>query len=149
MTSKKTWFITGAGRGMGVEFAKAALAAGHNVVATGRDRDAVAEAVGDWDDLLVVTLDVTRQQDAAEAVKAAVDRFGGIDVLVNNAASFYAGYFEELTPAQIDRQLAASLIGPMNVTRAVLPVMREQGDGLIIYLSTGAVQKPDVATIQE
>jgi NAD(P)-dependent dehydrogenase (short-subunit alcohol dehydrogenase family) len=118
MTSKKTWLITGAGRGMGVEFAKAALAAGHKVVATGRNPDAVARAVGDSDDLLVVKLDVTSTQDAEVAVTAAVGRFGGIDVLVNNAASFYAGYFEELTAEQMERQLATSLLGPMNVTRA-------------------------------
>jgi NAD(P)-dependent dehydrogenase (short-subunit alcohol dehydrogenase family) len=100
MTSdKKTWFITGAGRGMGVDFAKAALAAGHNVVATGRNPDAVAAALGDSDDLLAVKLDVTSGQDAEAATKAAVDRFGGIDMLVNNAASFYAGYFEELPPS--------------------------------------------------
>ena len=75
-TDKKTWFITGAGRGMGVDFAKAALAAGHNVVATGRNPDAVAEALGDSDDLLVVKLDVTSPQDAEAAVAAAVERFG-------------------------------------------------------------------------
>jgi NAD(P)-dependent dehydrogenase (short-subunit alcohol dehydrogenase family) len=72
------------------------------------------------------------------AVKAAVDRFGGIDMLVNNAASFYAGYFEELTPEQMDRQLATSLIGPMNVTRAMLPVMRRQRSGQIISISSTA-----------
>src|SRR4051812_24709328 len=117
-TDKKTWFITGAGRGMGVDFAKAALAAGHNVVATGRNPDAVAQALGDADDLLVVKLDVTSGQDAETATRAAVDRFGAIDVLVNNAASFYAGYFEELAPEQMNGQLAVSLLGPMNVTRA-------------------------------
>ena len=109
MTDKKTWFITGAGRGLGVDIAKAALAAGHNVVATGRNPGAVAEAVGEADDLLVVKLDVTSPQDVEAAVEAAVDRFGGIDVLVNNAANFYAGYFEELTPEQMERQLATSL----------------------------------------
>ncbi len=137
-TDKKTWFITGAGRGMGVDFAKAALAAGHNVVATGRNPDAVAEALGDSDDLLVVKLDVTSGRDAEAAAEAAVERFGGIDVLVNNAASFYAGYFEELTPEQMERQLTTSLIGPMNVTRAVLPLMRRQRSGHIISISSGA-----------
>ena len=138
MTSKKTWFITGAGRGMGVEFAKAALAAGHSVVGTGRNPDAVRDALGPADELLAVRLDVTSREDAEAAVEAAVDRFGGIDVLVNNAASFYAGYFEELTPEQMERQLTTSLIGPMNVTRAVLPVMREQGSGRVVTISSSA-----------
>jgi NAD(P)-dependent dehydrogenase (short-subunit alcohol dehydrogenase family) len=138
MTEKKTWFITGAGRGMGVDFAKAALAAGHAVVAAGRNPDAVSEAVGEADELLVVTLDVTSPDDAQAAVRAAVDRFGRIDVLVNNAASFYGGYFEELTPEQIERQLATNLVGPMNVTRAVLPIMRRQRSGHVISISSGA-----------
>jgi len=136
MTAKKIWFITGAGRGMGVEFAKAALAAGNAVVASGRNPDAVAKAVGEADELLVVKLDVTSRQDAEAAVKAAVDRLGGIDVLVNNAASFEAGYFEELTSEQIERQLTVSLIGPMNVTRAVLPVSRKQRSGHIVTISS-------------
>ena len=136
--SGKIWFITGAGRGMGVDFAKAALAAGHAVVATGRDSAAVSRAVGPSKNLLALKLDVTRRDDAEAAVGATVDRFGRIDVLVNNAASFYAGYFEELTPEQMERQLAASLIGPMNVTRAVLPVMRKQRSGHIISISSSA-----------
>jgi len=135
---KKVWFITGAGRGMGVDIAKAALAAGNAVVATGRNTDTVSKAVGQADDLLVVTLDIANPADAEAAVKAAVDRFGRIDVLVNNAANFYAGYFEELTPEQIERQLATGLIGPMNVTRAVLPVMRKQRSGHIISISSSA-----------
>ena len=138
MTSNKTWFITGAGRGMGVDFAKAALAAGHNVVATGRNPDAVAKPLGDADNLLVVKLDVTSSDDAQAAVQAAIDRFGRIDVLVNNAASFYAGFFEELTPEQMQRQITTSLIGPMNVTRAVLPVMREQRSGHVVTISSSA-----------
>jgi len=138
MTEKNVWLITGAGRGMGVHIAKAALAAGNAIVATGRNTDTVTKAVGEADDLLVVKLDVTHPEDAQAAVKAAVDRFGGIDVLVNNAANFYAGYFEELTPEQIEQQLATSLIGPMNVTRAVLPVMRKQRAGYIISISSGA-----------
>ena len=138
MSNKKIWFITGAGRGMGVDFAKAALAAGHAVVASGRDIARVSQVLGQSNDLLAVRLDVTKRADAEAAVRAAVDRFGRIDVLVNNAANFHAGYFEELTPEQFERQLAASLLGPMNVTRAVLPVMRKQRSGRIISISSTA-----------
>ena len=138
MTDKRTWFITGAGRGMGTDIARAALGVGHNVVATGRNPDTVTDAVGDSDDLLVLKLDVTSREDAEAAVNAAVERFGGIDVLVNNAASFYAGYFEELTPEQMETQLATSLVGPMNVTRAVLPVMRKQRAGHVVTISSTA-----------
>ena len=123
---------------MGVDFAKAALATGHNVVATGRNPDAVATALGESDDLLVVKLDVTSGQDAEAAVTAAVERFGGIDVLVNNAANHYAGYFEELTVEQIERQLTVNLFGSMNVTRAVLPVMRKQRSGHVVTISSSA-----------
>src|SRR5947208_2492163 len=138
MSSKKVWFVTGASRGMGADFVRAALAAGDAVVASGRDTQRVSKALGQSDELLPVRLDVTSRADAQAAVGAAVDRFGRIDVLVNNAASFYAGYFEELTPEQFDRQLATSLIGPMNVTRAVLPVMRKQRSGHIISISSSA-----------
>jgi NAD(P)-dependent dehydrogenase (short-subunit alcohol dehydrogenase family) len=134
----KVWFITGAGRGMGVNFAKAALAAGYKVVATGRNIDKVAEALGKSVSLLIVKLDITKPADAESAAKAAVEKFGRIDVLVNNAANFYAGFFEELTPEQMERQLSTSLVGPMNVTRAVLPLMREQRSGLIITISSTA-----------
>ena len=137
-TAKRVWFITGAGRGMGVDFARAALAAGHAVVATGRDTDAVTRAVGKSEDLLVAKLDVTNRADAEAAARAAVGRFGSIDVLVNNAGNFFAGYFEELTPEQVERQLGTLLIGPMNVTRAVLPVMRKQRSGHIISISSTA-----------
>ncbi len=136
--SKQVWLITGAGRGMGADFAQAALAAGHSVVATGRHPERVAKTLGESAELLVVRLDVTSRANAAATVQAAVARFGRIDVLLNNAASFFAGYFEELTPEQIDRQLAASLLGPMNVTRAVLPVMRKQRSGHIISISSSA-----------
>src|ERR1700724_2237326 len=136
--TNNVWFITGAGRGMGLDITKAALAADHKVVATGRNTDKVAQAVGEPANLLVVKLDVTNPANAESAVKAVIDRFGRIDVLVNNAASFYAGYFEEITPEQMDKQLATSLIGPMNVTRAFLPIMRKQRSGRIISISSSA-----------
>src|SRR5436309_738238 len=138
MTEKKVWFITGAGRGLGVEVVKAALDAGNAVAATGRNTDAVAKAVGKADDLVVVKLDVTSRADAESAVQAVVDRFGRIDALVNNAGTFEAGYFEELTSEQVVRQLTTTLIGPMNVTRAVLPVMRRQRSGHVISISSTA-----------
>ncbi len=136
--SQKVWLVTGSGRGMGVDFVKAALAAGHAVVASGRDTARVSQALAQSNNLLPVQLDVTSRSDAEAAVRVAVDRFGRIDVLVNNAASFYAGFFEELTAEQFDRQLTTSLIGPMNVTRAVLPVMRKQRSGHIISISSAA-----------
>jgi NAD(P)-dependent dehydrogenase (short-subunit alcohol dehydrogenase family) len=138
MNSKKVWMITGAGRGMGLDIAKAALAAGHQVIATGRNTDKVALAIGESAGLLVVKLDITSSADAESAVKAAVEKFGHIDVLVNNAASFYAGYFEELSMEQIEQQASTSLFGPMKVTRAVLPVMRKQRSGHIITISSTA-----------
>jgi NAD(P)-dependent dehydrogenase (short-subunit alcohol dehydrogenase family) len=138
MADKMVWFITGAGRGMGVDIAEAALAAGHAVVATGRNTKAVADAVGEADDVLVVKLDITSLVSAEAAVRATVDHFGRIDVLVNNAGNFYAGFFEELTEAQIEQQLTTGLVGPMNVTRAVLPVMRKQRSGKVVSISSTA-----------
>lgn len=134
----RIWFITGAGRGLGADIALAVLDAGNVVVATGRDSSRVAASLGPSDQLLACKLDVTSLSDAEAAVDAAVERFGRIDVLVNNAASFYAGYFEEITPEQVEQQLAVSLIGPMNVTRAVLPLMRRQRSGHVISISSSA-----------
>src|SRR4051812_42252056 len=138
MSEQKVWFITGAGRGMGVDIAQAALAAGHAVVATGRNAEAVEGAVGKADDLIVAELDITSPASAEAAVKAALDRFGRIDVLVNNAGNFFAGFFEELSPEQFDRQVTTNLGGPLNVTRAVLPVMRKQRSGHVITISSTA-----------
>ncbi len=138
MAEKKVWLITGAGRGLGVDIAKAALSAGHAVVATGRDAARVAVAVGDHESLLAIKLDVTRPQDAERAVAAAVATFGRIDVLVNNAGNFFAGFFEELSPDQVRNQFDTLLFGPMSVTRAVLPVMRKQRSGLLLTISSTA-----------
>jgi NAD(P)-dependent dehydrogenase (short-subunit alcohol dehydrogenase family) len=137
-TESKTWLITGAGRGMGVDIARAALAAGHDVVATGRDPGAVTAALGAHERLLVTDVDVTDARSAERAVAAAVARFGRIDVLVNNAGNFFGGFFEELSPQQVRTQIETNLFGPMTVTRAVLPVMRGQRSGLVISISSTA-----------
>lgn len=138
MTIKQVWLVTGAGRGLGVEIVKAALSAGHAVVATGRDPEKVTAAVGSHDNLLAVRLDVTSPADAKAAVDAAIARFGRLDVLVNNAGNFFAGFFEELTPEQVRSQIETLLFGPMNVTRAVLPAMRKQRSGLLVTISSTA-----------
>ena len=138
MTDKKVWLVTGAGRGMGVDIAKAALAAGHAVVATGRNPQRVSGALGAHEDVLAVKLDVTDPADAQAAVQAAVERFGRIDVLVNNAGNFYAGFFEEISPKDFRAQVETTLFGPINVTRAVLPVLRAQRSGLVVAISSTA-----------
>jgi NAD(P)-dependent dehydrogenase (short-subunit alcohol dehydrogenase family) len=138
MTDTKVWLVTGAGRGMGLDIANAALAAGHAVVATARNPGTVTAALAEDDDVLAVKLDVTDPADAQAAVKAAVDRFGRIDVLVNNAGNFNAGFFEELSPEEFRAQIETTLFGPVNVTRAVLPVMRDQRSGLLVTISSTA-----------
>ena len=138
VSAKKVWLVTGAGRGLGVDIAKAALSAGHAVVATGRDAAKVEAAVGDHESLLAIKLDVTHPQDAQMAVDAAVAKFRRLDVLVNNAGNFFAGFFEELSPEQVRDQIETLLFGPMNVTRAVLPVMRTQRSGLVVTISSTA-----------
>jgi NAD(P)-dependent dehydrogenase (short-subunit alcohol dehydrogenase family) len=138
MTDKKVFLVTGAGRGMGADIVRSALAAGHAVVATGRNPERVSEALGAHKDLLVAALDVTDPADAQAAVEAAVERFGRIDVLVNNAGNFYAGFFEEITPQDFRAQVEITLFGTVNVTRAVLPVMRAQRSGLVVVISSTA-----------
>jgi NAD(P)-dependent dehydrogenase (short-subunit alcohol dehydrogenase family) len=138
VSAKKVVLVTGAGRGMGVDIARAALGAGHRVVATARNAQKVTEALGSHDDLLAVALDVTDSASVQTAVDAAVERFGRIDVLVNNAGNFYAGFFEEIAPEDFRAQVDTNLFGPLNVTRAVLPVMRAQRSGLVVTISSTA-----------
>lgn len=136
--SSNVWFITGAGRGLGIDIARAALAAGHSVVATGRDATRVEKAVGANANLFAVALDITDASAAERAAAAAVERFGRIDVLVNNAGNFYAGFFENISPEQFRAHMETNFFGPLNVTRAVLPVMREQRSGQVITVSSAA-----------
>jgi NAD(P)-dependent dehydrogenase (short-subunit alcohol dehydrogenase family) len=138
MSEKKVWFITGAGRGLGVDIARTALAAGHAVVATARNADPIGAVLGEHDDLLTVELDVTDAVTGEKAVQAAVDRFGRIDVLVNNAGNFKAGFFEEISPEDFRSQLATTLFGPIDLTRIVLPLMRAQRSGLVVTISSTA-----------
>ena len=134
---QKTWFITGANRGLGLEIAKAVLRAGDRVVAAGRQRETVNAALGaDGERLLAVELDVTRAGQAKAAVEATVARFGGIDVLVNNAGYGHLGYFEETSDEDVRVQFATNLFGLFDVTRAVLPVMRAARGGRIFNLSS-------------
>ena len=138
MTDKQVWLVTGAGRGMGTDIARAALAAVHAVVGTARHADSVTRALGEHDDILAVALDVTDPSAATAAVEAAVARFGHLDVLVNNAGSFNAGFFEEMTPEDFRAQIETTLFGPVNVTRAALPQMRAQRSGLVVTISSTA-----------
>ena len=138
MTQQNVWLVTGAGRGLCVDIAKAALDAGHAVVGTARNTDSITRALGEHDDLLAVALDVTDPQAAIAAVRAAVERFGHLDVLVNNAGSFQAGFFEEMTPEAFRSQIETTLFGPVNVTRAALPQLRAQRSGLVVTISSTA-----------
>lgn len=138
MSTNNVWFVTGASRGLGIDIVQSALAAGHSVVATGRDAAKVAAAVGKHENLLTVALNVTDPAAAEAAVQAGVERFGRIDVLVNNAGNFYAGYFENISPEQMSAQMDTNFFGPLNVTRAVLPVMREQRSGQVITITSAA-----------
>ena len=137
-SAKNVWLVTGAGRGLGVDIARAALAAGYAVVATARDADNVTKALGEHDDLLAVALDVTDPAAAEAAVASAVERFGRLDVLVNNAGSFNAGFFEEMSPEDFRAQIETTLFGPVNVTRAALPQLRAQRSGLVMTISSTA-----------
>jgi NAD(P)-dependent dehydrogenase (short-subunit alcohol dehydrogenase family) len=138
MGQNKVWFVTGAGRGLGIDIAQKALAAGHSVVATGRDPERVLKAIGAHDNLHAVALDITDGAAAVAAVQSALDKFGRIDVLVNNAGNFYAGYFENISADQFRAQMETNFFGPLNVTRAVLPVMRKQRSGQVITVTSTA-----------
>lgn len=143
MTDKKVWLITGAGRGMGADIAKAALAAGHAVVATGRNAGTVAKALGQDGDLLAVQLDVTNPVDAEAAVRAAVERFGRIDVLVNNAgmSPLYPS-LAEVTEELYDKVLAVNLKGRFRLGSLAGARMQEAGEGCILNISSIAAVRP-------
>ena len=133
----KTWFITGASRGLGAAIARAALDAGDRVVVTARRRESVGETFGaDSDTVLSLPLDVTDPAQITAAVEAAVGRFGRIDVLVNNAGYGHLGLFEETRPEDARVQFDTNVFGLFDMTRAVLPVMRRQRSGQVFNISS-------------
>jgi NAD(P)-dependent dehydrogenase (short-subunit alcohol dehydrogenase family) len=136
MTSNKVWLITGAGRGLGVDIARAALAAGHAVVATGRNPGRVTKALGEHDNLLVVTLDVTEPASAGAAVQAAVDQFGRLDVLVNNAGMRLYQTVVDASEESWDAILAVNVKGYAFCAKAAIPLMRQTGGGSIVNVAS-------------
>lgn len=132
----KTWFITGASRGFGLRIARLALAQGDNVVATARRADTVVEALGEHPRLLALALDVTDEAQAEAAAAAAIDRFGAIDVLLNNAGFGLLGAVEEASAADVERLYRTNVFGLLHVTRAVLPFMRARRSGRILNISS-------------
>jgi NAD(P)-dependent dehydrogenase (short-subunit alcohol dehydrogenase family) len=133
---KRVWFITGASRGLGALMAKAAIADGNAVVATGRNAAAIDERLGESPAVLSVALDVTDEAQAKAAVKAAVEKFGRIDVLINNAGFGLLAAVEESSDADVRRIYDTNVFGLLNVTRAVLPAMRKQRSGHVINISS-------------
>ncbi|MFE2219264.1 SDR family NAD(P)-dependent oxidoreductase [Streptomyces canus] len=131
-----TWFVTGASRGIGAEIARAALAEGNNVVVAVRNPERVPDDLNNSDKVFAVALDVTDNDSIPQAVEAAVDRFGGIDVLVNNAGRGLLGALEEITDAEARSLFDLNVFGLINVTRAVLPVMRKQGSGRLVHIGS-------------
>lgn len=138
------WFITGASRGFGLQIARDLLDRGHQVVATARRAETVTDALGDNENVLAVALDVTDEEQARQAVQAAVERFGRIDVLVNNAGRGLLGAVEEATDAEVRAVYDTNVFGLLTVTRAVAPVLREQRSGAIVNISSvgGFVSSP-------
>ena len=134
----KVWFITGAGRGIGAHIAQAAIAAGDKVVAAARSLEQLNGTFAgvNPDQLALVQLDVAREEQAATAIQAAVERFGRIDVLVNNAAYGLLGNFEELSQEEIEQQFGVNVFGVMHVLRAALPVLRRQRGGHVMNISS-------------
>ncbi|MGY1888474.1 oxidoreductase [Pseudomonas sp. SDT291_1_S447] len=132
----RTWFITGASRGFGTLIAERALRAGDAVIATARNPQDITDRLGEQPNLLAVRLDVTREDEAHQAVAEGIKRFGRIDVLINNAGFGVLGAVEETSASETERLFATNVFGLLNVTRAVLPHMRAQRSGRVINISS-------------
>ena len=137
MSEKKVWFITGSSTGFGRELAEEALKAGYRVIATARKPEILHDLIEKYPDTArAVKLDVTKPEDAAGAISSAIDEFGRIDFLVNNAGYGSIGAIEEVADEQIRRQFETNFFGLLNVTRAALPTLRKQGSGHIFNISS-------------
>jgi NAD(P)-dependent dehydrogenase (short-subunit alcohol dehydrogenase family) len=137
LSMSKVWFITGSSRGLGRALTEVILEAGHLVVATARKPEQLADLSKSYGDRIrTVRLDVTTPAEVQKAVAAAKEAFGRIDVVVNNAGYGFIGAFEEMTPDEFKGQIDTNFWGVVNVTRAVLPVLREQGFGHIIQITS-------------
>jgi NAD(P)-dependent dehydrogenase (short-subunit alcohol dehydrogenase family) len=132
----RTWFITGASRGFGILIAEQALRSGDAVIATARNPQDITDRLGEQPNLLAVRLDVTREEEAHQAVAEGIKRFGRIDVLINNAGFGVLGAVEETSASETERLFATNVFGLLNVTRAVLPHMRAQRSGRVINISS-------------
>ncbi len=135
-TNQKVWFITGANKGIGAAIVKEALSQGYSVVAAARKKEEAEQNLGAHSNLLIVPLDINNDQQVDNAVKATVEKFGRIDVLINNAGYGLLGYFEEMSEESIRRQFETNVFGTMKITRAILPIMREQGNGFVVTVSS-------------
>jgi NAD(P)-dependent dehydrogenase (short-subunit alcohol dehydrogenase family) len=134
-----TWFVTGASRGLGLELIRQLLEQGHNVAATTRSAARLSEAVGgsgDWPRLLILELDLTDETAVAKAIGTTTERFGSLDVVVNNAGYGFLGAVEETSDAEARTMFDVQIFGVWNVLRAVLPVLRAQHSGHIINISS-------------
>ncbi|WP_339373082.1 SDR family oxidoreductase [Paenibacillus elgii] len=134
----QVWFITGANKGLGAAIAKEALEKGYKVVATARKTEGMEKTFGDSPNLLINNLDITIDEQVRSSVNSALERFGRIDVLVNNAGYALLGYFEEMSEQSIRQQMETNVFGTMKLTREVLPIMRERGSGSIIVISSAS-----------
>ncbi len=136
MSKQKVWFITGGNKGIGAAIVKEALAQGYNVVAASRKTEEAKQNLGTHPNLLIVKLDISDDQQVEDAIKETMDKFGRIDVLVNNAGYGLLGYFEEMSEELIRRQIETNVFGTMKITRAILPIMRAQGSGFVVTVSS-------------
>lgn len=136
MDNKKTWFVTGASKGLGLTLVKHLLAAGYTVAATSRNAAALTEAVGNHTNFLPLQVDLADDKSVAQAIQTTVDKFGHIDVAVNNAGYGIGGSIEELSDAETRTSFDINVFGTLNVIRNVLPFMRQQRSGHIINISS-------------